>query len=260
MQNNYTTNNWNVTASMFQTQLIQFAEPKIAFVKGLLVELSGMNLVTVMNPGEDKVRNKFSTYRILLEKSEMRPYTTLEYYDGEYSFYFMPENRMLTTDDFNLYVSRLSDRITVLSALENLDKYGFKLTDKPADVTCIVSCYKKEVYISSDLFYIHFKLHDSGYVWPTDMYDILNLFNYLKVPFKFVPATETNAKEKATADDLARLLAAYEKDNLYTNDGDDSVDWDGTYVYSKDLGKIEMSREEYFKRFPDASIMVRKPK
>lgn len=259
MQNNYTTHNWNVTSPMFQTQLVQFAKPRIAFVKGLLVELYGMNLVTVMNPAKERLHEKFKSYRILLKNPELEHYTTIDEEENQYFFYFMPEERALSDKDFKTYIERTYDQNCISEGLDNLEKYGYYLSNKPESLTCEVSCYGESVYLTSHLFKFIINLGDKDYVLPTQLYDLLNMFNYLDVPFEFVAGHESDAKENMIAKELARMLAAYANDNFYTDGHTESVDYDGTYVYSKDLGKVKMSREDYFSRFPEAELMLVKP-
>lgn len=253
MPNNnfHTTNchNVHVDGSTFRTNIVRFDQFQYALLGCNIVELHGLLFITAMKTDQNG-KEYFITYRVPLVGAGLEPW---EAHDETNPIVILPHDKVLIPESLYEYIKKSEENISLYEALSLLSQKGFSPNiDRKKELTVTVCALKTIASISCPWFRVHLDTQDNSWFNPLDILPVVNLFCFLFVPFNFVPANNSDPQDCALAEDLTRLMRAYSTNGFMRGGG---VVNDGTYTYTRDLGRIPMTREEFCNKFPDACIM-----
>lgn len=246
--NSNMTNNYKMEGGV-STQLVHYDKPLFVVLGSGIYEMNAMMIVVTAHRN-DKGRDIINTYRIPLTGKDLEPW---EARDTD-SLFILPEDKRLDSDCFRGYMIRMEDECDIEEAVSTLVEKNFVPVVEESEITVQVYYVNDLQNIGGALHSSWFNLHFSrtGDTWfkPRDIIGLCAVRQYLKKPFKFVPADPKLDNDCKLAENLTYLMEAFDKYGFYKANGKD-VENDGTYTYSKDLGKIRMTREEFIEKFSD---------
>ena len=237
----------------FQSNIVLFEKPKFISLNGAIREMYGISFL--FEEAKDyKGDKRYKTVRIpligeLLEPGdELKPCNSLS----------LPESKVMTPAGFKEYMNDVKRLYTISAGLNDMKKHGFSVDVKEDYINVNVTVYKNVVYFSSPYFAMEMNTQENdSYVLPHDFIEIIQMAAFLDRQLKFIPHPETE-KENPLFDELYRMMQACIEYGVMDNGEDDSVYNDGTYSYTKNMGRIRMTREEYLKKFQDAVLITAK--
>lgn len=249
MNNNYVTNNhFNTVGSHFQTQLIRYEKPLYVLVGGYIEEMYGMIIANVFEKNQ-KGGNNIRTLRIPLIGATMEP---TDIHNENDKIICLPQNKRMTPADFRDYIDYVNPEIDIFTGLTQLKDKGFIQDIESDTLTIKVSACNNAVGLNSDWFKLDMNRPNSSWLSPKELENLCYLQMFFKKKFVFIPFNKEDEEDRVVVKQLEQLMEAFHKHNFYTNG---KIINDGTYSYGSDIGRMNMTREEYLHKFPDTYPM-----
>ena len=250
MYNNYSTNNYNYNSANLNSHLVRYDQPVPVAIGCGIFDMHALIIVnTYDNDNEDE--NAVRTWRIPLTGPEMQPWTP---YSENDNLLILPMDRHLTPRVFRVVMAHFMEHVSIEDAIEELDDKGFVADVRTDTIQVHVNSDKEKASISSSWFHMNVEHDKGGWFRPDDLEHLFLMAKYLKKPLVFMVSEVGNKHSNATlVNELTRLMVAYNKGELLASG---KVCHDGTYCYSKDLGRVSMTHDEFIAKFPDAGKLV----
>lgn len=254
--NHYTTNNFGTNGIAVSTQLVRYDKPLYAVIGCGIAEVHGM-IIAVTASRDGKGSEKLNTYRIPLMGRELEPCEPRSMDDD---LFILPENKSIKNYIFNTYLNQLvpTNECSTEEAVDELQRYKFVPFVQEDEIFVEVCDYDNEIRFVSSWFDLPLKKEGKDWLKPSNLVGLCAIKKYLGKPMKFVTFHENNGEESKLATELARLVDAFSKYG-FCKAKTKNVENDGIYTYSRELGKIEMSREEFIRKFPDEVYSLIEP-
>lgn len=254
MQNNYTTNNYYQAAGV-SSSLIHFEKPRLALVKGILYKLYGMLLITSIEKNKKNGGMEISTYRQPLAGENFNPIDIISEYD-DCSLIFLPENGIIDEKIMKTLFNQAKEQSNVFQLVDDLKKEN--VIFKPKSEQLAVELYylpNKTLEVTSDAFGLYMenlekeKMKDLS---PSDFMELFVLGGYMKIKYVFQVDEKEDKEVKQVAGQLKNWFDIHEKIGILYDNNNIYTCHDGEYIYTENLGKIRMTREEFLEKFPRA--------
>lgn len=254
--NHYTTNNFDTNGIAVSTQLVRYDKPLYAVIGCGIAEVHGM-IIAVTASRDGKGSETLNTYRIPLMGRELEPCEPRSMDD---ELFILPEDKSVKNYTFKTYLNQLvpTNECSVEEAVEELQRYKFVPFIQDEGIVVEVCDYDNEIRAVSSWFDLPLKKEGKDWLKPSNLVGLCAIMKYLDKPMKFVPFHGDNEVESKLAAELARLVDAFSKYG-FCKAKTRNVENDGIYTYSRELGKIEMSREEFIRKFPDGVYSMIEP-
>ena len=256
MYNNYSTtnNHYQMNGLQFQTHLMPFDKPRFACIFGSIYDVHAMVIAHTARFDEKRQRTVIETFRIPLCGPEMMD---IGPYNGDVaddSFFFLRGRDYINATEFRKFIRQVRSECSVIDGINDLkrNKLGFYyfMEEFPIKV-----CRDGNiVLLDCEWFNLTLECQDDKTIWPTDITEICAIADLLRTPLcstkiRFLPDDKESAFAPLAAE-LQRLVDIFYKDNLYYSG---KIAYDGEFCYSEDFGRMPMSRDEFFRKFPDAN-------
>lgn len=259
MNNYYNTTNNYFTSPGIVTSTVIYDKQRLALLRGRIYSVGGMLLVTSFENKKDDKGPSINTYRQLLLDDTLRPGGII-YPTEEYCFMFLPEDGVLdekTLKDIGQKVWSAGDN-SMMGLVDEFNECGIRFQSQSKQMEVHLMFYEDGAFlsISSDAFCLDIEDVDRDEIKklsPADFLDVLELHNFTGLEFKFVSDNENDKDIEALAAQLNKWMAIHTEGGLLYDANELDNCNDGEYTYTKSLGKIRMTREEFLEKFPDAN-------
>ena len=240
-------NEYHISGAGCQSNIVMFDRPKLVCIRGQFRNVYGISIITKVEKNCDD-KDRFVSTRIPLVGELLQPVGTLT---GSCEF-VIPEDKVLSPELFKRCIEASEHFYCIDATLDEMKDEAISVLQLEGEMTVNVCCYDDTVFAHNDYFNLKFEMYENGsYVAPNEFMNICRIVGFLGCKVKFVPVEETEENRRITAE-FERMMQTAEEFGIMDNNLSDTVYNDGEYSYSKGLGRVRMTREEYLAKFPDA--------
>lgn len=249
--NNYTTNHFNMSCKgqSLNSHMVHYDKPLYVIFGGAIHEMHAM-LITNTYRYDEKKGDIINTYRIPLTGPELEPW---EPRDMDGNLFVLPQDKQMHPADFRKYMNQMEGHSSVDEAIDELKRHQFIAIIPEKEVKFKVDAFNQNAEIESEWLHECIEMSEKGWIHPKDILPVFTMVGFLDKPACFVPYDTDDKDDISLTKEVKRMFDSF-KDGLFMQYG--KVFNDGTYTYTSDLGRIEMSHSEFLKKFPDAYTMT----
>lgn len=250
MYNNYSTtnNNYHMNSPQLQTHFVQYEHPLLACIYGYLYEVHAMTIAHTARYDDKTNKTIIRTFRIPMVGPELMNFGPYDCDVTDEDFFFFPRGAV-KSETFRKFISNVKRHSSIEEGLQQLFRHNLSPAYNYNVLPVTVYRDDDTIGIYCDWFRQTVNSETSKPINPVDLISLCALADAFWSNFQFIPKDESDKSDVSAATELQRLIDIFRKDNLYCYN---SVGYDGEYCYSDELGRIAMSREEFFNKFPDA--------
>ena len=256
MYNNYSTtnNNYLMNGQQFQTHFIQYDKPRLACIYGNIHEIHAMTIAHVARYDEKQRKSIVQTFRIPFVGPQMEDYGPYDNNVTSEDFFFFNQGE-LDEQSFYKFIDCVKQNNSIVDGIDELRRNRLRPFYYLDKLPVKVYRHNNTIGFYCDWFRLSIDTPKDKPLNPSELTSLWALADYFPSPMKFLPSDESDDSDKRLVGELQRLMDIFNRDNIYQYN---SVAFDGEYCYSEELGKITMSREDFFKKFPSAEPVYRK--
>lgn len=229
------------------SHFIKYDTMKVAVVNGYIERVSGMLLSQYIDSNGYLITN-----RTILTREEMIPDSNISSDDDNWmdGLHFFKNFPNLTMEDVCKTISSTKGVRSIYESFDDLNKLGCIVPRAEKDLAITVYGYEK----SYELYCEELKgiKIDKGWI-PSCLEILYSIQSFLKRRIVLKSSKECPV-DKNTLDMMNRILENQRKNLVFINGmlSENKAYNDGVYTYYTNGVTVEMTREEFIKKFPDA--------